>query len=36
MLLAPVIWVLTVIIVYFFAAKTWWFPPPINHAWTTV
>jgi cytochrome c oxidase subunit II len=31
MLLAPVIWVLTVIIVYFFAAKTWWFPPPINH-----
>jgi len=30
MLLAPVIWVLTVIIVYLFAAKTWWFPPPIN------
>jgi cytochrome c oxidase subunit II len=30
MLLAPVVWVLTVIIVYFFAAKTWWFPPPIS------
>jgi len=30
MLLAPIIWVLTVGIVYFFAAKTWWFPPPIN------
>ena len=30
MLLAPVIWVLTILIVYFFAAKTWWFPPPIN------
>jgi len=30
MLLAPVVWVLTVIIVYLFAAKTWWFPPPIN------
>lgn len=30
MLLAPVIWVLTIVIVYFFAAKTWWFPPPIN------
>jgi cytochrome c oxidase subunit II len=30
MLLAPVIWVLTVVIVYLFAAKTWWFPPPIN------
>src|ERR1044071_5677085 len=30
MLLAPVVWVLTVVIVYFFAAKTWWFPPPIN------
>jgi cytochrome c oxidase subunit 2 len=30
MLLAPVVWVLTVVIVYLFAAKTWWFPPPIN------
>ena len=30
MLLAPIIWALTVGIVYFFAAKTWWFPPPIN------
>jgi cytochrome c oxidase subunit 2 len=30
MLLAPVIWVLTVLICYFFVAKTWWFPPPIN------
>src|ERR1039457_7213283 len=30
MLLAPVVWVLTIVIVYFFAAKTWWFPLPIN------
>jgi cytochrome c oxidase subunit II len=30
MLLAPVIWALTVGVVYFFVAKTWWFPPPIN------
>jgi cytochrome c oxidase subunit 2 len=30
MLLAPVVWVLTVVICYFFIAKTWWFPPPIN------
>jgi cytochrome c oxidase subunit 2 len=30
MLLAPVLWALTLIIVYLFAAKTWWFPPPIN------
>jgi cytochrome c oxidase subunit II len=30
MLLAPVVWILTVIIMYFFFAKTWWFPPPIN------
>jgi cytochrome c oxidase subunit 2 len=30
MLLAPVIWALTVIICYFFVAKTWWFPPPIS------
>src|SRR5258706_5272948 len=30
MLLAPVVWVLTLIICYFFVAKTWWFPPPIS------
>jgi cytochrome c oxidase subunit 2 len=30
MLLAPIIWVLTVVICYFFMAKTWWFPPPIS------
>ena len=30
MLLAPVVWVLTVLICYFFVAKTWWFPPPIS------
>src|ERR1051326_6839440 len=30
MLLAPIVWVLTVIICYFFAAHTWWFPPPIS------
>jgi cytochrome c oxidase subunit II len=30
MLLAPVVWALTVGIVYFFAARTWWFPPPIS------
>lgn len=30
MLLAPVVWVLTVVIAYFFAAQTWWFPPPIS------
>ena len=30
MLLAPIIWVLTVVIMYFFAAKVWWFPPPIS------
>src|SRR5215469_8238845 len=30
MLLAPIVWVLTVVICYFFVAKTWWFPPPIN------
>jgi cytochrome c oxidase subunit 2 len=30
MLLAPIIWVLTVIVVYCFAAKIWWFPPAIN------
>ena len=30
MLLAPVVWVLTVIIVYVFAAKLWWFPLPAS------
>jgi cytochrome c oxidase subunit 2 len=30
MLLAPVVWALTVGVAYFFFAKTWWFPPPIN------
>jgi cytochrome c oxidase subunit II len=30
MLLAPVVWALTIAIAYFFIAKTWWFPPPIN------
>src|SRR5436853_515 len=30
MLLAPIVWILTVVIVYFFAAQTWWFPHPIN------
>ena len=30
MLLAPIVWVLTLVIAYFFAAKTWWFPPPIS------
>jgi cytochrome c oxidase subunit 2 len=30
MLLAPIVWVLTVVICYFFIAKTWWFPLPIN------
>jgi len=30
MLLAPVIWVLTVAVSYFFFAKTWWFPEPIS------
>jgi cytochrome c oxidase subunit 2 len=30
MLLAPVLWVMTLVVVYLFAAKTWWFPPPIN------
>jgi len=30
MLLAPIVWILTVVTVYFFAAKFWWFPPPIN------
>src|ERR1043165_6742728 len=30
MLLAPVVWVLTVVISYFFVAKTWWFPASIS------
>lgn len=30
MLLAPVVWALTVVICYFFIAQTWWFPPPIS------
>lgn len=30
MLLAPILWVFTVVICYIFAAKIWWFPPPIN------
>ena len=30
MLLAPVVWVITVIVAYFFFARTWWFPPPIS------
>jgi cytochrome c oxidase subunit 2 len=30
MLLAPIVWVLTVVICYFFVAQTWWFPPPIS------
>lgn len=30
MLLAPVVWVLTIVICYFFLAKTWWFPPAIS------
>jgi cytochrome c oxidase subunit II len=30
MLLAPIVWILTVVIVYFFAAQTWWFPAPIS------
>src|SRR5688572_7833561 len=35
MLLAPVVWILTIIICYFFVAQTWWFPEPISqHAVT--
>ena len=30
MLLAVIIWIITVAITIPFAAKTWWFPPPIN------
>lgn len=30
MLLAPVVWVLTLIICYIFLGHYWWFPPPIS------
>ena len=30
MLLAPVVWVFTVVTVGLFVARTWWFPSPIN------
>src|SRR6266536_4491747 len=30
MLLALVVWILTLIICFLFAAKTWWFPLPIS------
>ena len=30
MLLAPVVWILTLAICYLFMGKYWWFPPPIN------
>jgi len=30
MLLAPVVWVITVVVAYFFVAQTWWFPPSIS------
>ncbi len=30
MLLAPIVWILTVVICYFFVAQTWWFPPSIS------
>ncbi|HUO30904.1 MAG TPA: hypothetical protein VMU80_16890 [Bryobacteraceae bacterium] len=30
MLLAPIVWILTIVICYFFISKTWWFPPPIS------
>jgi len=30
MLLAVIIWIITVAVTVPFAAKTWWFPPPIN------
>ena len=30
MLLAVIVWVITLVITYFFAAKTWWFPAPIS------
>ncbi len=30
MLLAPILWILTIAIVVCFAGKFWWFPPPIS------
>jgi cytochrome c oxidase subunit II len=30
MLLAPIVWILTVVICYYFVAGPWWFPPPIS------
>ena len=30
MLLAPVVWILTIAICVGFAGKFWWFPPPIS------
>src|SRR5260370_42543263 len=30
MLLAPVVWILTIAICICFAGKFWWFPPPIS------
>jgi len=30
MLLAPIVWILTIAIVICFAGKFWWFPPPIS------
>lgn len=30
MLLAPIVWILTVVICYFFVVQRWWFPPPIS------
>ena len=30
MLLAPIVWILTIAICVIFAGKFWWFPPPIS------
>ena len=30
MLLAPIVWILTIAICYFFIGHYWWFPPPIS------
>ncbi len=30
MLLAPIVWILTIVIVGVFIGKVWWFPPPIS------
>ncbi len=30
MLLAPLVWVITIVTAYFFFARTWWFPPAIS------